>query len=57
MLPKIINKAELARNLGITRAALNSKIKKVNRNEFSENDRYKAIEVLKNAIKDLDKCK
>lgn len=55
MLPKIINKAELARSLGITRAALNSKIKKVNRNEFSENDRSKAIEVLKNAIKDLEK--
>lgn len=55
MLPKIINKAELARSLGITRAALNSKIKQVNRNEFSKNDRSKAIEVLKNAIKDLDK--
>lgn len=55
MIPKIINKAELARSLGITRAALNSKIKKVNRNEFSENDRSKTIELLKNAIKDLKK--
>lgn len=52
-LPKIINKAELARSMGIEPQNLNNKLKGTNRQIFTEDDRNALIRVLKSAITDV----
>lgn len=52
-LPKIINKAELARKMGIQPQNLNNKLKGSNRQTWTDEDKEKAIEALKEALKEL----
>jgi len=53
VLPKIINKAELARKMGIEPQNLNNKLKGGNRQTFTDDDKRKVIEVLQEAIKEI----
>lgn len=53
-LPKIINKAELARKMGILPQNLNDKLKGSNRHKFTDEDRSKVVEALKQAIKEIE---
>lgn len=52
-LPKIINKAELARKMGIEPQNLNNKLKGTNRQSFTEEDWKKVVAVLQDAIKEI----
>lgn len=57
-LPKLINKAELARILypdnSNAPASLNNKLKGTNRQRFTEEDKQKTIEALKKTIQELE---
>lgn len=52
-LPKIINKAELARKMGIEPQNLNNKLKGTNRQSFTNEDKENLIEVLKSALEEI----
>lgn len=53
-LPKIINKAELSRRMGISPPGLAQKLKGSQRNSFSEEDRATLLRVLKEAIEEVE---
>lgn len=52
-LPKIINKAEIARVLGITRQTFGDKLKGAKGNSFKESDRQAIIRELEKAIEQI----
>lgn len=54
VLPKIINKAELARKMGIEPQNLNNKLKGTNRQTFTYEDYQKVIEILKETIAEIE---
>ena len=60
-LPKIINKAELARKLFPDNPSapqlLNDKLKGSNRNKFSESDKAEAIRVIEEMLQELKQIK
>lgn len=52
-LPQIINKSELARQMGIKPQNLNNKLTKTQRQAFTQDDKNKAIHALEMAISQL----
>jgi len=61
ILPKILNKAELARLIyphnKSAPSSLNNKLKRQNRQKFTEEDKEKVIEVLMECIEEIRKIK
>lgn len=53
-LPKLINKAELARQLGLSPAQLINKLKGTQRNSFTDADKEATIRALKKAIEEVE---
>lgn len=56
-LPKLINKSELARAMGIHPQNLNDKLKGQNRHRFTEDDKQKAIDAMEAALKEIKTIK
>ena len=55
ILPKVINKAEIARGLGITRPTFSDKLKGAKGNYFKESDKQAIIQQLKKAIREVER--
>jgi hypothetical protein len=53
-LPKLINKAELARQIGVSPAQLINKLKGTQRNSFTDADKEATIRALQKAIKEVE---
>lgn len=56
-LPKIINKSELSRTMGIYPQTLNSKLLGKNRHIFTEEDKNKVLDALEKAIEEVKAIK
>lgn len=52
-LPKIINKAELARRMGIEPQNLQNKLKGTNRQSFTKADKEAMIKVIKDTLEEI----
>lgn len=53
-LPKIINKAELARKMGIEPQNLQNKLKGTNRQVFTKEDKESVIRIIKETLQELE---
>lgn len=53
-LPKLINKAELARQIGVSPAQLINKLKGTQRNSFTDADKEATIRALQKAIEEVE---
>lgn len=53
-LPKLINKAELARKMGIEPQNLQNKLKGTNRQTFTEDDKNRVLEIIEDLKKEVE---